>query len=259
MPHTEITSTPHAEKGDEYTAYVVEYEDRAVIKRFSEFYVFDAYLRNRGFVCLPELPNRTLVKLFDTDFIAEGQAALNEYLRRLNHRRDLQLGRLLQLFLEDAEGVYFTSSGANAAGGAAVSQGGNDSRRSSQRQGAPAPPVVVDPFLAGLRYLTFDGLKCVRRFGVVESAAAADRPVLVREVQRALAPQPVSCAVFLPEENTILVATLQADAGSNFFSNLVSALFTPTPKSKSALLLAYCGTILPKASSPSSQVRGLAC
>ncbi len=80
---TGITSTPHAEKEDEYTAYVVEYKqngvEKAVVKRFSEFFTFDSFLRQRGFCCLPALPSRTLIKLFVDSFVQDRLRQLNEY------------------------------------------------------------------------------------------------------------------------------------------------------------------------------------
>jgi hypothetical protein len=57
----------------------------ASVKRFSEFYVFDAYLRARGFACLPPLPARTLLKLYNAEFVAARQAALQTYLRRCDN------------------------------------------------------------------------------------------------------------------------------------------------------------------------------
>jgi hypothetical protein len=89
-PPAGITSTPHAEKEDEYTAYVVEYKqsgvEKAVVKRFSEFFTFDSFLRQRGFCCLPALPSRTLIKLFVDSFVQDRLRQLNEYVKFLSNK-----------------------------------------------------------------------------------------------------------------------------------------------------------------------------
>lgn len=95
LSNISITNCSYAEKdSDSFTAYIVEFDtfksqqhdsevdQHASVKRFSEFFTFDNYLRSHGFSCLPPLPSRTLVKFFDAEFVAQRQAQLVEYMRR---------------------------------------------------------------------------------------------------------------------------------------------------------------------------------
>lgn len=83
-----------------FTSYIVEYsevesndalfnplkivkkekmETRAVSKRFNEFYEFRSFLEQRGFVSLPLLASKTILRNVDNEFVEERKKNLQVF------------------------------------------------------------------------------------------------------------------------------------------------------------------------------------